>query len=66
MRAATVLIGLALTLGLVAPVHAQKVLAGADAFGTWKDDSPGVSRHGLPTCRRRRIMKTTTKLRISI
>ena len=45
MRASTVLIGLALALGLVAPVHAQKALTGADAFGTWEGDAPGVSRH---------------------
>ncbi len=32
----------------VAPVHAQKVLTGADAFGTWKGDAPGVSRHIRP------------------
>ena len=48
MRASTVLIGLALALGLVAPVHAQKVLTGADAFGTWEGDAPGVSRHIRP------------------
>jgi len=48
MRASTVLIGLALTLGLVAPVHAQKVFTGADAFGTWQSDAPGVSRHIRP------------------
>ncbi len=48
MRASTVLMGLALALGLVAPVHAQKALTGADAFGTWEGDAPGVSRHIRP------------------
>ena len=48
MRASTVLIGLALAFGLVAPVHAQKALTGADAFVTWEGDAPGVSRHIRP------------------
>ena len=49
MRASMVLIGLPLALVLLAPVHAREVLTGADAFGTWKGDAPGVSRHIKPT-----------------
>jgi hypothetical protein len=49
MRASTLLIGLPLALVLLAPVHAREVLTGADAFGTWKSDAPGVSRHIKPT-----------------
>jgi glucose/arabinose dehydrogenase len=45
MRASTALIGIPLALVLLAPVHAREVLTGADAFGTWKGDAPGVSRH---------------------
>jgi glucose/arabinose dehydrogenase len=29
-------------------VHAQEVRTGADAFGTWEGDAPGVSRHITP------------------
>ena len=29
-------------------MHAQEVRTGADAFGTWEDDAPGVRRHIAP------------------
>lgn len=38
----------ALLLALPAPAPAQQVLTGADAFGTWRDDAPGVRRHITP------------------
>ena len=34
----------------LASLHAQEVLTGADAFGTWERDAPGVSRH-IRACR---------------
>lgn len=39
-----------LPLALTAPVsvHAQEVLTGADASGTWRSDAPGVRRHIKP------------------
>jgi glucose/arabinose dehydrogenase len=33
---------------LLAPVHAQEVRTGADAFGAWDADAPGVRRHIRP------------------
>jgi glucose/arabinose dehydrogenase len=48
MRASTVLLALPLTLALLAPVSAQEVRTGSEAFGTWEDDAPGVSRHIKP------------------
>src|SRR3546814_3295553 len=33
---------------LLAPAYAQEVRTGADAFGTWEGDAPGVSRHIRP------------------
>ncbi len=44
MRALTVLTSLSLALVLLAPVYAQGVRTGADAFGSWEDDAPGVRR----------------------
>jgi glucose/arabinose dehydrogenase len=32
----------------LAPLHAQEVLTGKAAFGTWEADAPGVSRHITP------------------
>jgi glucose/arabinose dehydrogenase len=49
MRTSTVLMSFPMVLVLLAPAHAQEVLTGADAFGTWENDSPGVSRHIRPT-----------------
>jgi glucose/arabinose dehydrogenase len=48
MHASTVLAGLTLALGSVASLQAQEVRTGANAFGTWQDDAPGVSRHIRP------------------
>ena len=46
MRASTVLMILPLVLSSAAgPLHAQEVRTGANAFGTWEADAPGVSRH---------------------
>jgi glucose/arabinose dehydrogenase len=36
---------LPLSFVLLTPVHAQDVRTGAEAFGTWQDDTPGMSRH---------------------
>jgi glucose/arabinose dehydrogenase len=33
----------------MAPVHAQEVLTGDAAFGTWQADAPGVRRHITPS-----------------
>ena len=43
------LISFPLTLISLASLHAQEVRTGADAFGTWEGDAPGVSRHIRPT-----------------
>src|SRR4051812_12159185 len=48
MRALTILMGLPLVLCSLVMVHAQEVRTGADAFGTWEGDAPGVSRHITP------------------
>ena len=48
MRPSTTSMSLLMALALLAPVHAQEVRTGADAFGTWKDDAPGVRRHIRP------------------
>ena len=48
MRASTILTSLPLAFVLLAPVHAQEVRTGADAFGTWESDAPGVRRHIRP------------------
>src|SRR3546814_18618193 len=48
MRASTVVMCLPLVLALLAPAYAQEVRTGADAFGTWEGDAPGVSRHIRP------------------
>lgn len=45
MRASTILAGLPLALVLAAPGQAQEIRSGAEAFGTWEDDAPGVQRH---------------------
>lgn len=37
-----------LVLVLQTPAHPQDVRAGADAFGTWQDDAPGIGRHITP------------------
>ena len=48
MRISTALISLPLALVMLAPVDAQEPRTGANAFGTWKDDAPGVGRHITP------------------
>ena len=48
MRASTVLMSIPLAFVSLTPLHAQEVRAGADAFGTWESDAPGVSRHITP------------------
>jgi glucose/arabinose dehydrogenase len=48
MRASTFLMSLPLALVSLASLHAQEVRSGANAFGTWQDDAPGVSRHIRP------------------
>ena len=45
MRASTVLVALPLALVSLAPLHAQETRTGANAFGTWERDAPGVSRY---------------------
>ena len=47
--ASTVLAGLPLALVSLSSLNAQEVRTGADAFGTWEGDAPGVSRHIRPT-----------------
>ena len=49
MHASAILTSLPLAFVLLAPVHAQEVRIGAEAFGTWERDAPGVSRHIRPT-----------------
>lgn len=50
MRAAAVLLmSLSLVLVVAVSAYAQEVRTGADAFGTWEDDAPGVQRHIRPT-----------------
>src|SRR5690242_20443232 len=48
MRAATILTSVPLAFVLLTPVHAQQVRTGANAFGTWQADAPGVSRQIRP------------------
>lgn len=48
MRASAVLASIPLALVSLALLHAQEVRTGADAFGSWEDDAPGVSRHIRP------------------
>jgi hypothetical protein len=48
MRAPTILTSLPLVFVFLAPVHAQEVRTGVEAFGTWQADAPGVSRHIRP------------------
>jgi hypothetical protein len=48
MRAAAILTSFPLALVLLTPVHAQDVRTGAEAFGTWQADAPGISRHIRP------------------
>jgi glucose/arabinose dehydrogenase len=48
MRASAILASLPLALVSLAPLHAQEVRTGPAAFGTWKDDAPGVARHIKP------------------
>ena len=45
MRAFKILMSLPLVLAWAVPLHAQEVLTGEAAFGTWQADSPGVRRH---------------------
>ena len=45
MYTSKVLISLPLVLVSLAPLHAQEVLKGDAAFGTWEADAPGVRRH---------------------
>lgn len=44
MRTSTLMTSISLTLSLLTPVHAQDVLSGEAAFGTWEPDAPGVRR----------------------
>ncbi len=48
MRASTILMSLPLALASVTPLHAQDVLTGEAAFGTWEPDAPGIRRHITP------------------
>lgn len=48
MRISTFLMCAPLLLVLLAPVHAQEVRTGAEAFGNWEADAPGVRRHIQP------------------
>ena len=48
MRASTILMSLHWRSFRWHPLHAQEVRTGADAFGTWEGDAPGVSRHIRP------------------
>ena len=48
MRASAILTSLPLAFVLLAPVNAQEVRTGTDAFGAWERDAPGVSRHIKP------------------
>lgn len=48
MRASAVLASVSLLLVSQSAVHAQQVRTGADAFGSWEDDAPGVRRHIEP------------------
>ncbi len=48
MRAFKILMSLPLVLAWAVPLHAQEVLTGAAAFGTWQADAPGVRRHITP------------------
>lgn len=49
MRASAILMSLPVAIVLMAPVHAQEVLTGDAAFGTWQADAPGVRRHITPS-----------------
>lgn len=50
MRVCTALvISLPVTFISHSALHAQEVLTGQAAFGTWETDAPGVSRHIAPT-----------------
>jgi hypothetical protein len=48
MCAPTILMSVPLAFALLTPAHAEDVRIGADAFGTWQADAPGVSRHIRP------------------
>ena len=48
MRASTILMSLPLAFASLAPLHAQEVLTGEAAFGTWEPDAPGIRRHITP------------------
>jgi glucose/arabinose dehydrogenase len=48
MRTSKVFMCLPLVLVSLAPLHAQEVLTGDAAFGTWEADAPGVRRHITP------------------
>jgi glucose/arabinose dehydrogenase len=49
MRISTILTRLPIALALLTPVQAQEVRTGAEAFGTWEGDAPGVRRHIRPS-----------------
>lgn len=49
MRTSPVLVSLPFALVLLAPAYPQDVRTGADAFGTFERDAPGVRRHIRPT-----------------
>ena len=48
MRASTIMASLPLALVGLLPLHAQEVLTGEAAFGTWEKDAPGIRRHITP------------------
>jgi glucose/arabinose dehydrogenase len=48
MRASPVLMSLPIALALLTHTRGQEVRTGADAFGTWEPDAPGVRRHITP------------------
>lgn len=48
MRASLVLMSFPLAFLSLAPLQAQEVRTGADAFGGWQEDAPGVERHITP------------------
>jgi len=67
MRASAIVMSLPLAFAFLVPGHAQEVRTGAEAFGTWQADAPGVSRHirpadlPPPSLTERRTMHKTQK-----
>ena len=48
MRSSSILLSLPLAIVFWTPLHAQDVLKGDAAFGTWEPDVPGLRRHITP------------------